>query len=156
MAAAVQPQVLPGDLHPLEILGSGQHPFDQLAVLVLDSRPLDESGARLGNAIGEAVANHLQLTQVQHPGGGRNRVDPVRNLGVAESLAEEPTELGLQPGNLAAQLESCLALVDRDAKSRKRLIEKTRHLRKCNHAASKVEAAIQSASSTAIWGTPLT
>jgi hypothetical protein len=47
----------------------------------------------------------------------------VRHLGVAEGLAEEPAELSLEPGDLAAQLEPCLALVDRDARSLERLIE---------------------------------
>jgi hypothetical protein len=123
VAAAVEPQVLPGDPHPLEVLRGDQHPFDQLAVLVLDPRPLDEGGARLGDTIREAVANHLELTQIEDAGSGGNRVYPVRHLDVTERLAEEPAELGLEPGDLAAQLETCLALVDRDARSLKRLIE---------------------------------
>ncbi|HEU4738436.1 MAG TPA: hypothetical protein VFS54_05060 [Solirubrobacterales bacterium] len=123
MAAAVQPQIFSGDLHPLEVLRGGQHPFDQFAVFILHPRPLDEGGARLGDAIREAIANHLELTQIEDPGGDGYGVDPVRHLGMAEGLAEEPAELGLEPGDLAAQLEACLALVNRDARSRKRLIE---------------------------------
>ncbi len=123
VAAAVQPQVLPGDLHPLEVLRRGQHPLDQLAVLVLDPSALDEGAPRLGDALDEAVANHLQLAQIQNTGGGGDRVDLVWHLGVAEGLSEEGTELGLEPGDLAAQLEPCLALVDRDSRSLKRLIE---------------------------------
>lgn len=123
MAATVQPQILPGDPHPLEVLRRRQHPLHQLAIFVLDAGPLDEGGPRLGDPVGEAIANHLQLAQIQNPGGSGKRVDPVRHLGVAKRLAEEPGELGLEPGDLAAQLETCLALVDRDARSLKRLIE---------------------------------
>lgn len=123
VAAAVQPEVLPRDPHPLEVLRGGEHRLDELAVLLLDPRPLDQGRACLGDAVREAVANHLQLAQVEDPRGGDDGVDPVRHLGVAERLAEQGAEVGLEPGDLAAQLEPCLALVDRDARSWKRLIE---------------------------------
>ena len=123
VTAAVQAQVLSGDLHPLEVLRGGQHPFDQLAVLVLHPLSLDKGGTRLGDTVGKAVANNLELAQVQDPGSGGERIDPVRYLGMAEGLAEEPAELGFEPGDLAAQLEPCLALVDLDARSVERLIE---------------------------------
>lgn len=95
VAAAMQPEVLPGDLHPLEVLRGGEHPLDQLAVFVLDPLPLDEGPACLGDAIREAVANDLELAQVEDPGGGGDGVNPVRHLGVTERLAEQRAELGL-------------------------------------------------------------
>lgn len=123
MAAAMQSQVLPGDPHPLEVPRRRQHPLDQPAVLILDPRPLDQRGPRFGDAIRETIANHLELAQIQDAGDSGDRIDPVRYLGVAECLSEEPAKLGLEPGDLAAQLEPCLALVDRDARSMKHLIE---------------------------------
>jgi hypothetical protein len=123
MAAAGQTQILPGDPHPLEVLGGGQHSLDELAVLVLHPRPLDKGGARLGDAVREAVANHLQLTEVEDAGSDREGVDPVRHLGMAERLAEEPAQLGLEPGDLTAQFEPCIALVNRDTGCLKGLLE---------------------------------
>jgi len=123
VAAAVQPQVLPGDLHPLEVLRGGQHPFDQLAVLVLDAAALDQGGSRLCDAIGQGVADLLELSEIEDAGRAGDGIDPVRNLGVAEGLGEESGELGLEPGDLLAQLKPGFALVDRDTRSLKRLIE---------------------------------
>lgn len=127
MAAAVQPEVFPRHLDPLEVLWGGQHPLHQLAVLILDPSPLDEGAPRLRDAVGETIAGHLELTEIEDAGRGCDRVDPVRHLGVTEGLAEEPAQLSLEPGDLAAQLKPGLALVDRDIRSVKSPIEETRH-----------------------------
>ena len=55
----------------------------------------------------------------------------MRYLSVAEGLAEEGRQLGLEAGDLAAQLQSRLALVDRDAKPVKLVLsQQRRHLAK--------------------------
>lgn len=123
MATAVQTEVFPRDPDPLEVLRGGEHPLHQLAVLVLSPRPLDEGAPRLRYAVGETIADHLELAEIEDPGRGCDRVDPVRHLGVTEGLAEEPAQLGLEPGDLAAQLKPGLALVDRDIRSVERPIE---------------------------------
>ena len=123
VAAAVQPQVFAGDPHPLEVLRGGQHPIDQPSVLLLDPGALDQGRPRLGDAIGQRVADLLELAEIEDAGRGGNRLNLVRYLDMAESLGKEPAQLRLEPGDLAAQLEPGLALIDRDARSVKRLIE---------------------------------
>jgi len=49
-----------------------------------------------------------------------------------------------------------IVLVDSDVKPGELVFQQSGHHRKCNHAASRVAAAIHNASSTAICGTPLT
>jgi hypothetical protein len=151
MPTAVQAEVFAGNPDPLEVLGGGEHLLHQLTVPVLDALPLDESMPRFSRAIGELVPNHLQLTKVEHPRGGRSCLNAVRNLRMTEALADETGELSLEPGDLPPQLQARLALVDRGAYPGKSLFsQQSRHLQKCSHAASRVEAAIHSASSTAI------
>lgn len=65
MPAAGEPEILPRDANPLEVLRGGEHPLDQLLLTFLEPPPLDESPAGLGNAIGEIVAQGLQLTEVE-------------------------------------------------------------------------------------------
>lgn len=158
MAAAVQAEVLARDLNPLEVLRSGEHLLDQLAVLVLQPPPLDQRPPRLGDALGEPIAQCLQLTEVENPRHRGSGTDPVRDLRVSEGLAEERSQLRLEAADLAAQLESRLALVNSNPEPGELLVsQQSGHLsQKCSHAASRVAAAIHSASSTAIWGTPLT
>ena len=117
MATAVQAQVLPGDANPLEVLWRREHPLDEIAILVLEPLPLHQRPLRLGDAVGEPVADGLQLAQVEHPRGGGDGVDPVRNLGATEAVAEAGGKLGLEPGDLPPQLQARPALVDRCAYS---------------------------------------
>ena len=156
MTAAGKAEVLARDADPLEVLRGGEHPLDQLAVLVLDPVALDQRLPRLGDAVGQAVADHLQLTEVEHPRPGGEGSDAMRYLGVAESLAEEAGQLGLEAGDLPAQLQPRLALVDRDAKpGNSSCLSRAGISESVGHAASRVDAAIHRASSTAICGTPL-
>lgn len=113
MPAARESHVFPGDADPLEVPRRGEHLAHQLAVALLDPLPLGDLEPRLGNAVGEAVADRLQLTEVEDPRRRRDGVDPVGDLGVAEGLGEEARQLGLQAGDLAAQLPARLALVRR-------------------------------------------
>jgi hypothetical protein len=155
-AAAGLADVGAGDPHPLVILRGVQHLAQQLAVVTLDQRSLRQRLARLGDPVGEAVADRLQLAEIKHPGDGRQSLDPVGNLGVAKGIPEETRQLHLESGDLLAQLQPRLTLVDRDVEPGETVFQRSGHHRKCNHAASRVAAAIHKASSTAICGTPFT
>jgi hypothetical protein len=115
VTTAVQAEVFAGNADPLEVLGGGEHLLNELVVLVLDPLPLDQGLARFRHAIGEAVADRLQLTEIEHPRRGGDGLDAMGNLRVAKSLADEAGELRLEPGDLPAQLQPRLALVDRNA-----------------------------------------
>ena len=112
VAAAFEAEVLPRDPHPLEVLGRGDHLLDQLPVPRLDPLSLDEGRARLADPLGQAVANLLQLAEVEDPRSDGEGIDPVRNLSTAEGLGEDAGQLRLEAADLAAQLKSRLALVD--------------------------------------------
>ena len=107
-----QAQVVAGDADPLEVLWRREHPADELAVVILDPLAIGQRPAGLGDPVGEAVANRLQLPEVEDPRRGGDRVDPVGDLGVAEGLAEERRQLRLETRDLPPQLEPRLALVD--------------------------------------------
>ncbi len=129
MAAAGETEVLAADADPLEVLGSGEHPLHELAVRVLDPLPLHQGLSGLGCAIGKLVPNRLELAEIEHPRRRGGCLDPVRDLGMAESLADEAGELGLKPADLPAQLQSRLALVDRDIEPiESSLFQQSRHL----------------------------
>ena len=151
MAAALKAKVLPGDPDPLEVLRSSEHLLDQLAVLVLDLAPLHQGLPCLGIPLGEAIAHRLQLTEVENPWRRSEGTDAVGNLRVAESLSEELAQLSFETADLAAQLQTRLPLVDPGAEPDELIaFQQSGHLQKCSHAASRVEAAIHNASSTAI------
>lgn len=131
MAAAGEAEVFAGDAHPLEVLRGGEHPLDQFPSFVLEPVALDERLPSLGNAIGQTVANRLQRAQVKYPGSDTDCIDAMRDLGVAECLAEEGRQLGLEAANLPAQLQSRLVLVDGDAEPVKLVLsQQSRHLAK--------------------------
>lgn len=115
VTAAVQAEVLPGDANPLEVLRRREHFLDEIAIFVLEPLPLHQSPLCLGNAVGEPVPDGLQLAQVEHPRRGSESIDPMRDLGATEAVAEAGGELGLEPGDLPPQLQARLALVDRCA-----------------------------------------
>jgi len=99
------------DAQPLELHRRIEHFLQQLTVLGLELRTLVQDRAGFGDAVGKAIANHLQLPEVEHPGNGVT-LDAMRDLDVAEALAEERGQLRLQARDLAAQLEPSPALVD--------------------------------------------
>ncbi len=145
-----------GDPNPLVILRGLQHLVQQLAVVGLNQRSLRQRLARFGDPVGEAVANRLQLAKIKHPGNRRLSFNPMGNLGVAEGVPEETRQLRLEPGDLLTQLQPRITLVDRNVGPGELAFQQSGHDQKCNHAASRVAAAIHKASSTAICGTPLT
>jgi len=79
-------------------------------------------------ALGQLVAQPLQLSQVENPRLGRDRLDPVANLDPAESLGEEAGELALEMADLAPQLDAGVALVDLDVERHQAVsFEQIRH-----------------------------
>jgi hypothetical protein len=151
VAAARESEVFTGDADPLVVLRGGEHRFDQLAILGLNPISLDQRFAGLGDANGQPVPDGLQLTEVEYTRRGGRRLESVGDLGVTEGLAEESGQLRLKARDLPAQLQPSLALVNRDAQPGQFLeSQQNRHLRNCSQAASRVEAAIHKASSTAI------
>lgn len=158
VTATGQAKILTGDADPLEVLRSGDHLPHQLAVLVLDLLSLHQSSPGFGDPVGKLVAERLQLTEVEEPGRGRDGFDPMRHLGVAERLAEKRGQLRLETADLAAQLDPRTTLVDPDPELGELLaFQQSGHLQgSVGQADPRVEAAIHSASSTAICGTPLT
>jgi hypothetical protein len=113
-AAARLADVGAADPHPLELGRRIEHFLQQLTVLILDQHSIAKSGAGFGDAVGETIANGLQLPEVKYPWNGRTSVtlNAMRDLGVAEGFAEERGQLRLQARDLTAQLEPSLALVD--------------------------------------------
>jgi hypothetical protein len=105
----------PGDSDPLELRRVVEHFLQQLAVAGLDQRSVGKRGSRFGGALREAVANLLELAEVEHPRGSGRRPDPVGHLGAPEGLAEEGSKLRLQARDLTPQLQARLALVDPDS-----------------------------------------
>jgi hypothetical protein len=101
--------------HSPEVGRRGEHLPQQLAVARLQLGALAQGYAGLGNPVGERVAHPLQLAKIENARLDRDRLDPVPDLGVAESLAEEPGKLALEPADLASQLRPREALVDLDA-----------------------------------------
>jgi len=114
VAAAGKTEVLTRDPHPLEVPGCGDHLLDQLLVLRLEPGALGKGRVRLTDPLGQPVANRLQLTEVENARSRGNRFDAMRQLGMAEGLAEEAGQLRLEAADLTAQLEPRPALVDLD------------------------------------------
>jgi hypothetical protein len=131
MPASMQAKVFPGDANPLEVLGGDEHLLHQFAVLVLEPLSLHKGLSRFGNTIGEAVSNGLQLAEVKHLRCGGSGLNPVRNLRVTEPLGDEAGELFLKPSDLPAQLQTRLALIDRDIQPvESPLSQQSRHLQR--------------------------
>jgi hypothetical protein len=127
VAAAFEAEVLAGDPDPLEVLRGSDHLLDQVTVLRLDPGSLGEAHSRLADPFGQAIANRLQLAEIEHPGRPDRRFDVMRHLGAAESLAEEAGQLRLEATDLAAQLEPSLALVDPDPEPGEILSQQSGH-----------------------------
>ncbi len=114
VATARQAEVGATDPQPGVGGGVGKQIVEELAVGLLEDIALDQSAARLGEATGERVANLLELAQVEHPRRSRGG-DPVRHDDAPETLGDQPGELTLELGDLAAQLGAGQALIDGDS-----------------------------------------
>ncbi len=110
MAAAGLADRLVRDPQPLVGGRVGDHVLDQLAVLLLDVGAVTELGARRREAVGDRVADLLELGDAEHTrpaGGGYAPLDPDPR----ERGPEQPAELGLHAPDLAAQVGARAALL---------------------------------------------
>ena len=82
--------------------GSQQHPLEQRAAGLLALAALGQRSARLGQALGQRVADGLELAQRQHARAIRRACRDLR-LAVRERADQRVGDLGLQRGDLAAQ-----------------------------------------------------
>jgi hypothetical protein len=115
VATARLAEVVATDLDPLEVGRRSQHPPQQLAVGGLGRGAFAQSPLRLSDPLGKGVPQALQLPEVEDPRLRRNGSHPVIDLGATKGLAEQPGELALESSDLAPQLVSGEALVDRGA-----------------------------------------
>lgn len=117
-----------GDPHPLVIGRCLEHLLEQIAIAGLQFVLTPQGLVRRGDAIGEGVANALQVLQACHPrcvrGGWHLGVDGETGKG----LRREAHELVLEATDLAPQLGAGEALVAPHPKHRERVsIEQLRH-----------------------------
>lgn len=159
MPAAGLADIGAGDPQPLEVARSVEHPLEQLPVARLQLLLLAQGDASRGHAIGEQVADPLEVAEAENAGAGAGGGDRGVDLDPGERLGREPRKLPLQPPDLPSQLGARRPLVTADADLGPAVsVEQMRHnpAPSVDHAVSRVAATIHSASSTAIWGTPWT
>ncbi len=128
VAAAGLADVGAGDPHPLVLLRRREHLLEQIAIARLQLVLATQGATRLGDAVGEGVADALQVLQPRHSrrvrGGGHLGVDG----DAREGLRREAPELVLEAADLAPQLGAGEALVAPHPKHRERVsIEQFRH-----------------------------
>ena len=114
MATARQAEVGTTDPQPPVLLRGGEHLIQERGVGVLEGDPLGERPVRLGDADGEGISQHLELTEPEHPRRS-DGTDPVRHVDAAEALGDERRELPLKLADLAPQLGAGQTLVDPDS-----------------------------------------
>ena len=78
----------------------------------LDLVALTQGKPRVGNPLGEVVAQTLQLAEVEEARLARDRIDPVADLDPSEALGEEAGELTLEMTDLPPQLSASETLVN--------------------------------------------
>jgi hypothetical protein len=103
-----------GDHHPPVPSRVLEHLLQQLAVGSLDLGPPAELDASAGDAVGELVAQLLELAEVEQARGRMARRKPVLDFDPAEGLADEAPQLALQAADLTPQLAASESLVTPD------------------------------------------
>ena len=88
--------------------------LEQLAVARLVLGPLGERPPRLGDPLGESVADPLEVAEVEQPRGRRGAGDAAVDLETAEGFGGEAAELAFEAANLSPQLGARGALVGAD------------------------------------------
>lgn len=121
MAATRLANISARDPHPLVIRRRRQHPLEQLAVAGLQLVLLDQGASGLGYAIGERIANPLELLKPSHPRLGKAGRDRGIERETRKSLGTEAGKLMLKAANLASQLRAREALIASHLKRRERL-----------------------------------
>jgi hypothetical protein len=117
-AAARQAEFVTGHLHPLEFSRGGQHRIQKLVSLALHHSAVGQGQARIGNPLGQLVAQALDLAEVEEARLGRDGGDPVADMDAAEALGDKAGQLPLQAPYLPPQLKPSKTLVDSGAKPR--------------------------------------
>jgi len=97
------------------LLGSLEQRPEQLTVARLELSPRRERLSCLGDAIGEIVADPLEVAEVEDPRRRRRARDLAVDLDPGKGLGGKAPELALEARNLAAQLGARGALVGTDA-----------------------------------------
>jgi hypothetical protein len=110
-----------GDSHPLVLGRRRQHPLEQLAIARLQLVLPDQGAPGLGNAIGERVANPLELLEPSHPRLGKASRDRGIERETWKGLGAEAGELMLETTDLATQLRAREALIASNSKRRERV-----------------------------------
>ncbi len=111
MAATRLAEVVARDAQPLEVLRTGEHPLQQLAVAGLELGPLAQCAARVLDPIGQGVANRLQLTQIECSRLAREGRHVRGNFEPREGLRHQSRELPFEAPDLTPQLGAGEALV---------------------------------------------
>jgi hypothetical protein len=110
-AAAGLADIRAGDPQPLELGRAVKHAIEQVAIPCLQLGPLGERHASVTDALGELVADPLELTEAEGArlkcGRDYGRVD----LQARKGLGPHARELMLEPADLAAQVGAREALV---------------------------------------------
>src|SRR5688572_16383604 len=158
--AAALADVLVPDAHPLVLLGLEHHLLDQPAVLLLDPRAVGQRPAHVVEPLGEIVAERLQLAEGEHPRPASGRHAPVEASARVRG-ADQRGQVRLEPAALLEQVAPGRPLVWRREDKRwgrRWRLENAGHEAMIDTQAPvrRTSEAVQSASSTAISGTPFT
>lgn len=131
MAAARLADVGAADPQPLVLGRRREHPLEQLAVAGLQLGPFAQLDPRLGDPVGERVADRLQLAEAEHPRLGREGRRPGVEADAGKGVGEERAELGFQAADLPPQLGAGKPLVAADAQRGSSIsVEQIRHTRR--------------------------
>jgi hypothetical protein len=109
------------DPHPLVIRRRRQHFLEQFAIARLQFVLPDQGAPGLGYAVGECVANPLELLEACNPRFGKARRDCCIERETREGLGTKAGELVLEATDLAAQLRARKALIASHSKRRERV-----------------------------------
>jgi hypothetical protein len=93
------------------LLGRLDQVAQELLVGSLDQGALGEDQSRLGDPVGQLVADRLQLAEIEDPWLGGETGDRGIDPDPAEGFSEEPGKDSLEAADLAAQLAASQALV---------------------------------------------
>jgi len=96
------------------LLGSLEQPSEQLAVAGLELGPRGERFPRLGDAIGEIVADPLEVAEVEDARRRSRTRDLAIDLDAGKGLGSEAPELALEAADLRAQLGAGRVLIGVD------------------------------------------
>jgi hypothetical protein len=97
-------KIVARDAQPLEVLGAGEHPLQQLAIAGLELGAVAQGLARVLDPIRKSVANRLQLAKVECPRLARDGGHVGDELQTREGIGHQGRELSLEAADLTPQL----------------------------------------------------